>query len=285
MNRIRPSTQFKQDGAADGQAWKYDAATGGYVPFTPSDVTTLDGLSDVDTTTTPPSDGQALVFDAASGLWVPGTVSGGGSGMTDPTTTKGDLIVHGTATTRLPVGTDGQVLTADSTQTLGVKWAAGGGGGGAASPPVRKNRTSGDLNLASTNWASVDTGLDLTLAAAVGDIIEIGLSTRTHSGQSAAEHYMNVASIVSGSIVNTAECGSYSPPSGGEGVQAWMGNNNVTPQDFSGSIIWGAVQAGDLDTSGNLTLRLIYRTAGGGTRVLRADSTDPFQVWAKNHQH
>jgi hypothetical protein len=44
--------------------------------------------------------------------------------MVDPTTTKGDLVVHGTATTRLGVGTDGQVLTADSTQVLGVKWTA-----------------------------------------------------------------------------------------------------------------------------------------------------------------
>src|SRR5574337_43335 len=46
----------------------------------------------------------------------------------DPTTTKGDLIVHGSSTTRLGVGTDGQVLTADSTQALGVKWGAAAGG-------------------------------------------------------------------------------------------------------------------------------------------------------------
>ncbi|MBV6514153.1 MAG: hypothetical protein FMNOHCHN_03743 [Ignavibacteriaceae bacterium] len=42
-----------------------------------------------------------------------------------PTTTKGDLIVHnGTTNIRLPVGTNNHVLTADSAETSGVKWAA-----------------------------------------------------------------------------------------------------------------------------------------------------------------
>ena len=51
------------------------------------------------------------------------TATGGGGGMTDPTTQLGDLIVRGTAaTTRLAVGTNGQVLTADSTQPVGVRW-------------------------------------------------------------------------------------------------------------------------------------------------------------------
>lgn len=55
-----------------------------------------------------------------------------GSGAS-PLTTKGDLYVYGSADARLPVGTDGQVLTADAAQALGVKWAtpsASPGGGG-----------------------------------------------------------------------------------------------------------------------------------------------------------
>lgn len=51
------------------------------------------------------------------------------AGFPDPTTTKGDLIVHGSSTTRLGVGADGQVLTADSAQTDGIKWASVAGGG------------------------------------------------------------------------------------------------------------------------------------------------------------
>jgi hypothetical protein len=47
-----------------------------------------------------------------------------------PTTTKGDVIVsNGTDNVRLAVGTDGQVLTADSAQASGVKWAAAAGTG------------------------------------------------------------------------------------------------------------------------------------------------------------
>lgn len=54
---------------------------------------------------------------------------GGGS---LPLTTKGDLLGYTSAPARVPVGTDGQVLTADSSSAAGVKWGAAGGGGGAS---------------------------------------------------------------------------------------------------------------------------------------------------------
>jgi len=38
----------------------------------------LDALTDVDTTTVPPTDQQALVYDNASSLWIPGAGAGGG---------------------------------------------------------------------------------------------------------------------------------------------------------------------------------------------------------------
>jgi hypothetical protein len=41
-----------------------------------------------------------------------------------PLTTKGDLFGFNTADARIPIGTDGHILTADSTQSLGLKWAA-----------------------------------------------------------------------------------------------------------------------------------------------------------------
>lgn len=67
-------------------------------------------------------------------------IAGGGTGQAtqtaamdalSPTTTKGDLLVdNGTNVIRLAVGTNTQVLTADSLEASGVKWAAGGAGGG-----------------------------------------------------------------------------------------------------------------------------------------------------------
>lgn len=54
-----------------------------------------------------------------------GSACGSGS---SPLTTKGDLFGFSTVGARIPVGTDTFVLTADSTQTLGVKWAVAPGG-------------------------------------------------------------------------------------------------------------------------------------------------------------
>lgn len=62
-------------------------------------------------------------------------VANGGTGQVTTTaafqalsvlTTKGDILVYGTNTTRLAVGTDGQTLVADSTAGAGVKWGAAG---------------------------------------------------------------------------------------------------------------------------------------------------------------
>jgi hypothetical protein len=108
---------------------------------------TVNGISLSGTVT---SSGSLTLGGTLSGVdlatQVTGTlpIANGGTGQTtqtaafdalSPTTTKGDLIVNdGTNDIRLPVGTNDYVLTADSTQASGVKWAAAGGGGGSSFP-------------------------------------------------------------------------------------------------------------------------------------------------------
>jgi hypothetical protein len=51
-------------------------------------------------------------------------------GAVSPLTTKGDLYGFSTLDARIPIGANDTVLTADSTQSLGLKWAAPASGGG-----------------------------------------------------------------------------------------------------------------------------------------------------------
>ena len=61
-----------------------------------------------------------------------------------PLTTKGDIYVYGTENQRLPAdGDDGDVLTLDSAEETGLKWAAPTGGGSGADPNEDEFTTDG----------------------------------------------------------------------------------------------------------------------------------------------
>jgi hypothetical protein len=51
----------------------------------------------------------------------------GGGGSNPPTTTKGDVSGFDTTYARIPIGANTYVLTADSSEALGLKWAEAGG--------------------------------------------------------------------------------------------------------------------------------------------------------------
>jgi hypothetical protein len=71
------------------------------------------------------TNGHLLMVDAGGNV-----VDGGPPGTYVPLTTKGDLVTYDTDVVRLGVGSNGQVLTADSTQAKGIKWSTGVPGGG-----------------------------------------------------------------------------------------------------------------------------------------------------------
>lgn len=86
--------------------------------------------------TTETNAAKVLAPDGVGGAqWVAGTAS------VSPLTTKGDVWGRSTVDARIPIGSNGQVLTADSAQTLGLKWATPSSSGATIQYPALKPAT------------------------------------------------------------------------------------------------------------------------------------------------
>ena len=73
----------------------------------------------------PQNDAGILYFTSASAAIFYDYIQ---AGAVSPLTTKGDLYGFSTLDARIPIGANGTLLTADSTESLGLKWAAPAGG-------------------------------------------------------------------------------------------------------------------------------------------------------------
>lgn len=137
-------------------------------------------------------------------------------------------------------------------------------------------RTSGNLTLNSTSWANVDTGLDLTLAAAAGDIVEVGLSGLIQGGP---DLYLDAVTIVSSTVTNSIGHNG-AVVATGNGVVAWRGNASVYTS--VGGPMWYKVVSGDV-SGGNILLRLRYRTSSATNATLWGNTDLPLVFTARNH--
>ncbi|WP_413559925.1 tail fiber domain-containing protein [Bdellovibrio sp. HCB209] len=170
LTGITASTGLTGGGTSGNVSVAVDVGTGA------NQIVQLDASSKL-----PAVDGSALTNLDPTKLSVVVPISKGGTGQSNatagfnalsPATTKGDLITRdGTNNIRLPAGTNGQVLAADSTVTAGLKWVTANAGtvtgvtttaplsvsNGTTTPAISISSGTGDsqvLRWNTTNWAA-----------------------------------------------------------------------------------------------------------------------------------
>ena len=191
--------------------------------------------------------------------------------MTDPTTTKGDLITRtATALARVPIGTDGSILTADAAQTNGMRWTP---------------------NLAVPNTRQVIAGAGLTGGGALTADVTLTASVVSVFGRTGAV-VLTAADVTGvGGVLNTRTIIAGAGLTGGGNLTADVtlvanvtsvfgrtGTIVLTPTDISGAggvpatrqIITGPGLTGGGDLSGDRTLSIVPDTMNQQVRVSKA---------------
>lgn len=180
----------------------------------------------------------ALQLDNAS-LWLLSDDSpvtwvqiGGSAGLTDVTTTKGDLLARSSsAVARLAVGSNGQALVADSAQTLGVAWAGevartvvGAGGGAPAFAGTWTHFDATNVYQKVSYYKGADGRVYLCGMAAAGTI-NTTLFTLPAGYRPAANREFSVASNNAFGLVEVSSAGVVKPVVGNN---SWVSLDTVS---------------------------------------------------------
>jgi hypothetical protein len=159
-----------------------------------------------------------------------------------PTTTKGDLIVeNGTNATRLGVGSNNQLLSADSTEPTGVKW---------IDPPASSPLTTkGDLYTYTTDNARLPIGTDGQYLKA-DSTQATGLNWDTLTASDVTDFDTEVSNNTDVSANTSARHDAVTVTDSSEI------DFTLTGQDITASIVAGSIDETKLDTSVNASLDL-----------------------------
>jgi len=226
----------------------YDSISGGGIP-----ATILDAKGDIIAATAADTasrlavgtNGHVLTADSAEATGLKWAAAGSGAVATDVIwDAKGDLVGGTGANTasRLAIGSNTHVLTADSTAATGMKWAAAAAGGGATGARYPVQSASGASSSSSTRAVTI-------VAAASGNhLIVVTLNESTHA----------VSSVVCSNVTFTklAQTTAATAPV----IEVWIGDvtgasGTTVTVTYAGTAYCNAVVlewadlAGTLDTS------------------------------------
>lgn len=202
---------------------------------------------------------------------VPGPAGAAGASGTASIPVYDEGVVAGTATVINAVGAGIAATYSGGTAVLTVS-----GGGGTATTWQIQRYTGGDITLNNTTLTAVTGPTDLTIAAASGDLVMVGVSARPNN-TTAQSIAFDFATIVSASPVNYVSAASGTPIN--IPVPWFLGAGE---QSAVGGTFPYVVQSGDI-SGGNVVFRLYFRTSG--SRVISAQSTIPLVTFAVNLHH
>ena len=144
--------------------------------------------------------GQVLTVAAGVPSWATPTDQ-------TPLTTKGDVFTFSTVDARLGVGANGTVLTADSAETTGLKWAAPAGGGKVLQVVYGSSTTS--TTVSSTSFTDTNLSTSITPSSATSKVLiilsQLGTIKRSNETVTGAVQLLRGATVVLNPSVSNDE--------------------------------------------------------------------------------
>ena len=148
-----------------------------------------------------------------------------GGGDSSPLTTKGDVYTYDTGNARLAVGTNGHVLTADSSTATGLKWAAASGSGNTLDGAYDQGGAGAGRSISADNGAvQIETSAANAALEAVTSVVDQSAIVVNANATNTTSPALQVATT--NLSANTTPVVKVLAGTGGSGTEVFIANND-----------------------------------------------------------